>query len=130
MLRAGMSRPTTTEDGWWLAILWVADDEGVVPFVDLAPRGRTAPEPPLALLGPSLAGALSGLILEDAGRLSHPARTVVPRRRPDPAVAGAGRGPRGVPLGADASRRDAPERARRDGPRGLPAGRSRAFGRP
>ena len=31
-LLAGMSRPTTTEDGWWLAILWIADDDGVVVF--------------------------------------------------------------------------------------------------
>ena len=122
LLRAGMSRPTTTEDEWWLAILWVADDDGIVPFVDLAPAAGPRPEPPLALLGPSFAGALSGLILEDAGRLSIRLATVVPADDPTrpwrvPAAVRAG-----VPLGADASRRDAPERARRDGPRGLPSG--------
>jgi hypothetical protein len=68
-LRVGMSRPTTTDDGWWLALVWVSDDEGVVPFVDLAPAGGPRPEPPLARLGPTLAGALSGLSLADAGRL-------------------------------------------------------------
>ncbi|HEV7810383.1 MAG TPA: hypothetical protein VGO64_07275, partial [Candidatus Limnocylindrales bacterium] len=74
-LRAGMSRPTTTDEGWWLAVMWVADDEGVVPFVDLAPAAGPRPEPPLAILGPSLSGALSGMILEDAGRLSIPFTT-------------------------------------------------------
>jgi hypothetical protein len=73
-----MSRPTTAEDGWWLAILWVADADGIVPFVDLAPAGGPRPEPPLARLGPSLAGGLSGMILEDAGRLCIRLATVVP----------------------------------------------------
>jgi hypothetical protein len=73
-----MSRPTTTDEGWWLAVMWVADDEGVVPFVDLAPAAGPRPEPPLAILGPSLSGALSGMILEDAGRLSIRLATIVP----------------------------------------------------
>jgi hypothetical protein len=82
LLRAGMSRPTTTEDEWWLAILWISDDEGIVPFVDLAPPAGPRPEPPLALLGPSFAGALSGLILEDAGRLCIRLATIVPADDP------------------------------------------------
>jgi hypothetical protein len=73
-----MSRPTTTDDGWWLALVWVADDEGIVSFVDLAPPGGPRPEPPLARLGPAVAGALSGMILEDQGRLSIRLATVVP----------------------------------------------------
>jgi len=77
-LRLGMSQPTTTDDGWWLALAWVTDGDGVVSFVDLAPAGGPRPEPPLARLGPSLAGALSGLILEDAGRLCIRLATVVP----------------------------------------------------
>jgi hypothetical protein len=77
-LLAGMSRPTTTEDGWWLAILWVADDDGVVVFRDLAPAAGPPADPPLARLGPSLAGSLSGMILEEAGRLSIRIATVVP----------------------------------------------------
>jgi hypothetical protein len=68
--RVGMARPTTTDDGWWLAILWVLDDLGVVPFRDLAPAGGPPAEPPLLRLGPSLAGELSGWILEEDGRLS------------------------------------------------------------
>lgn len=81
-LRAGMSRPTTTDDGWWLAVLWVADDDGVVSMRDLAAAAGPPAEPPLARLGPSLAGALSGLILEEAGRLSIRLATVVPADDP------------------------------------------------
>ncbi len=68
-LRAGMSRPTEAPDGWWLAILWVVDDSGVVAFRAVAPDAGPPPDPPLARLGPALSGALSGLVLEDAGRL-------------------------------------------------------------
>lgn len=81
-LRIGMSRPTTTDDGWWLALIWVTDDEGVVSFVDLAPAGGPRPDPPLVRLGPALAGALSGLILEDAGRLCIRLATVIPADDP------------------------------------------------
>ena len=44
----GMARPTDGPDGWWLAILWVADGESVIPFRDLAPDAGPPPEPPLA----------------------------------------------------------------------------------
>lgn len=67
--RAGMSRPATLDDGWWLALLWVVDDEGVVAFRDAAPRAGPPPDPPVVRLGPALSGALSGLILEEDGRL-------------------------------------------------------------
>jgi hypothetical protein len=66
---AGMGRPSEAPDGWWLAVLWVTDESGVVAFTDLAPAGGPPPDPPLARLGPSISGSLSGLILEDAGRL-------------------------------------------------------------
>ena len=56
-------------DEWWTAMLWVAEGNDLVQFVDLAPAAGPPPDPPLARLGPSLAGGLSGLILEDAGRL-------------------------------------------------------------
>jgi hypothetical protein len=81
-LRIGMSQPTTTDDGWWLTLIWVTDDTGVVSFVELAPAGGPRPEPPLVRLGPSLAGALSGLILEDGGRLCIRLATVVPADDP------------------------------------------------
>ncbi len=66
---AGMGRPVTADE-WWLAVLWVSDEEGIVSFRDVAPVGGPPPEPPLFRLGPSMAGSLSGMILEDAGRLA------------------------------------------------------------
>jgi hypothetical protein len=78
VLRAGMARPSEAPDGWWLALLWVVDDEGVIPFTDVAPAAGPPPDPPLARLGPALAGALSGLILEDAGRLQVRVAGLVP----------------------------------------------------
>lgn len=77
-LRAGMSRPSEGPDGWWLAVAWVADDEGVVSFREVAPDAGPPPDPPLARLGPAVSGALSGLILEDAGRLQMRLGLVAP----------------------------------------------------
>jgi hypothetical protein len=82
--RAGMSRPAVATEDWWTAILWIADDaDRLVSFVDLAPAAGPPPEPPLARLGPALAGGLSGLILEDAGRLQVRLGHVVPPEEPD-----------------------------------------------
>lgn len=78
LLRAGMTRPSDAPDGWWLTLLWVADDDGVVTFRDAAPVAGPPPDLPLVRLGPALAGALSGLILEDAGRLQLRVGGLVP----------------------------------------------------
>ncbi len=67
---AGMARPSTGPDEWWLSVLWVRDEAGIISFRDAAPAAGPPPEPPLARLGPALSGGLSGLILEDGGRLS------------------------------------------------------------
>jgi hypothetical protein len=67
--KAGMARPSEAPDGWWLAIMWLTDDDGVVSFRELAADAGPPPDPPLARLGPAISGALSGLILEDADRL-------------------------------------------------------------
>jgi hypothetical protein len=77
-----MARPTTTDDGWWLAVLWVADDDGVIPFRDLAPVTAPPAEPPLLRLGPALAGELSGWILEEDGRLAIRLNVVAPSDDP------------------------------------------------
>ncbi len=69
-LRAGMAKPVDGPDDWWLAVLWVVDGEGVVSFREVGPAGGPPPEPPLLRLGPALAGSLSGMILEEDGRLS------------------------------------------------------------
>ncbi len=76
--RVGMSRPTSTDDGWWLAVLWIRDDDGVIPFRDLAPASGPPAEPPLLRLGPALAGELSGWILEEDGRLAIRLNLVAP----------------------------------------------------
>lgn len=78
-----MSRPTTITDDWWTAIFWVADADGVVSFVDLAPAAGPPPDPPLARLGPAFAGSLSGLILEDEGRLQVRLGPVIPPDDPE-----------------------------------------------
>ena len=92
-LTAGMSRPATAEE-WWVAILWLADGASLARFDDLTPGGPP-PEPPAARLGMSMAGSLSGLILEDAGRLQIRLGPVVPPADPErpwraPAIVRAG----------------------------------------
>lgn len=76
--QAGMARPSEAPDGWWLTIMWVADADGVVSFRDVAPDAGPPPDPPLGRLGPAISGALSGMILEDAGRLQLRLGHVVP----------------------------------------------------
>jgi hypothetical protein len=82
-LRAGMGRPSEDPDGWWMVIMWVADHDGVISFRDVAPTAGPPPDPPLARLGPALSGALSGLILEDAGRLQLRVGLLVPPEDPE-----------------------------------------------
>ena len=78
VLQAGMGRPSDGPDGWWLCILWVADADGVVSFTDVAPSAGPPPQPPLLRLGPAMAGALSGMILEEQGRLAIRVTPVAP----------------------------------------------------
>jgi hypothetical protein len=78
----GLARPAAA-DGWWTTILWAADPGGLVDFVDLAPTGGPPPDPPLARLGPSFAGGLSGFILEADGRLQLRLGAVIPPAEPD-----------------------------------------------
>jgi hypothetical protein len=80
---AGMARPTEAPDGWWLAVLWVVDDSGVVTFRQVAPDAGPPPDPPLARLGPAVSGALSGLILEDGGQLQMRLGLIQPADQPD-----------------------------------------------
>lgn len=74
----GCSRPGDAGEAWWLAVLWVADASGVVSFRDLGPLVGPPPEPPVVRLGPILAGRLSGLIREEAGRLAIRLAPLVP----------------------------------------------------
>ena len=77
-LRAGMSRPSEAPDDWWLTVFWVTDDEGVVSFREVAPAAGPPSDPPLVRLGPSLAGALGGLVREEDGRIAIRLTPVVP----------------------------------------------------
>lgn len=76
-LRAGIDRPTEIE-GWWLAVLWVADDEGIVPCRAMAPAAGPPPDPPHERLGPLVSGGLSGYVLEEGGRQQLRLRLPVP----------------------------------------------------
>jgi hypothetical protein len=67
-VRVGLSHPTETEDGWWLAHLWAFDGDGVIDTRSIAPRSGPPPMPPLMVIGPIFAGALAGLIAEEDGR--------------------------------------------------------------
>jgi len=98
-----LSRPSEAPDGWWLTVAWVVDDEGVVSFRDVAPDAGPPPEPPLTRLGPAVSGELSGLILEDAGRLQMRLGLIAPPD--DPAR------PWRVPLAIRAAFRFEPARA-------------------
>jgi hypothetical protein len=77
-LQAGIAKPVDGPDEWWLAVLWVTDDEGVVSFREVGPAAGPPPEPPLMRLGPSFAGSLSGLIREEDGRLAIKLATLYP----------------------------------------------------
>jgi hypothetical protein len=64
----GMAQPSTSDDGWWLALLWAADDAGIVTAQDIAPRAGPPPGPPLLTVGPLFTGALAGFVAEENGR--------------------------------------------------------------
>jgi hypothetical protein len=91
---AGISRPVESDE-WWLAVLWAGDQDGLVTFADLAPVAGPPPEPPAARIGMTLGGGLSGLILEDAGRLQIRVGPAIPPEDPErpwraPAIVRAG----------------------------------------
>jgi hypothetical protein len=64
----GMSPPSIMDDGWWLTHLWAAEGGQIVDAVAVAPAAGPPPEPPVAVLGRVLAGALAGLLDQEDGR--------------------------------------------------------------
>lgn len=64
----GMSAPSIMDDGWWLTHLWASDADGVVDASAMAPVAGPPPGAPLDSMGPSLAGALAGLLDQEDGR--------------------------------------------------------------
>ena len=67
-VKVGVSAPSTTDDGWWLAVLFAHDDAGLVEAEEVAPPAGPPARPPLAVMGPVFSGALSGMVAEAAGR--------------------------------------------------------------
>ena len=78
----GLARPATADE-WWTTILWVAVDGDIVDFVDLGPAAGPPPDPPLARLGPVVAGGLSGFVLEADGRVQLRLGPVIPPADPE-----------------------------------------------
>jgi hypothetical protein len=87
-VHAGLTQPSSTDDGWWLTVLYARDERGLVDAEEIAPPVGPPGVPPLSVIGPVFSGALSGLIAEDGGRqqlrLALPAPDDVfhPWRRP------------------------------------------------
>ncbi len=81
-VRAGIAEPTILTDDWWLALLWVSHGDGLLTFREAASAAGPPADPPLFRLGPALAGALSGMILEDGGRQMMRLRHGSPPRDP------------------------------------------------
>ena len=67
-VNAGMAQPSTTDDGWWMTQAWLHDGDGVIDTLRIAPRAGPPAAPPLLVMGPVFAGALSGLIAQEGGR--------------------------------------------------------------
>jgi hypothetical protein len=78
VMHAGMGVPTAMPDGWWIALLWVADAGGVVPCRDMAPAAGPPPEAPVERIGALLAGGLSGFVEEGGGRQAVKVRLPIP----------------------------------------------------
>ena len=77
-LWAGMSRPSTTRRRLVAGAALGPDDDGVVSFRDLASVAGPPAGPPLLRLGPAIADALSGWIVEEDGRLAIRLNVVAP----------------------------------------------------
>ena len=123
--RAGMGRPSDAPDGWWLTLMWVADDEGVVSFRDVAPASRAATRSAARTTWPR--AGWSAVRADPRGRrpTAAPGGWARATRRCDAAVARTARGPRGLPLRAGTCRGDGRERACRDRAGGFRPGRRR-----
>lgn len=74
----GMTRPSTTDDGWWLTHVWAADGGWIVSARDVAPLGGPPPLAPQLVFGPVFAGALAGFVAEEEGRQLVRLRLVPP----------------------------------------------------
>lgn len=67
-IRAGATQPTTLPDGWWIALFWVQDNEGVVSCREVAPLAGPPPIAPLERYGVLMTNGLGDLLAVEDGR--------------------------------------------------------------
>lgn len=88
-IRAGSTQPSTMPDGWWIALFWVQDNEGVVSCREVAPLAGPPPISPLERYGVLMTNGLGDLLAVEEGRsclkvrlAGEPADPSEPWRRP------------------------------------------------
>lgn len=86
---AAASPPATMPDGWWVALLWAQDADGVISCREAAPLAGPPPIPPLERYGALMTNGLGDLLAVEEGRsclklrlLGDPADSAEPWRRP------------------------------------------------
>ncbi|MFM7824490.1 MAG: hypothetical protein ACKO8K_00190, partial [Candidatus Limnocylindrus sp.] len=67
-IRAGATQPSTLTDGWWIALFWVQDGEGVVSCREVAPLAGPPPITPLERYGVLMTNGLGDLLAVEDGR--------------------------------------------------------------
>ena len=67
-IRAGAAQPSTMPDGWWIALFWVQDSEGVVSCREVAPLAGPPPISPLERYGVLMTNGLGDLLAVEEGR--------------------------------------------------------------
>ncbi|MFM8690119.1 MAG: hypothetical protein ACKODF_03005 [Candidatus Limnocylindrus sp.] len=67
-IRAGATQPSTLPDGWWIALFWVQDGEGVVSCREVAPLAGPPPITPLERYGVLMTNGLGDLLAVEDGR--------------------------------------------------------------
>ncbi|MGA1354562.1 MAG: hypothetical protein ACO32I_07305 [Candidatus Limnocylindrus sp.] len=88
-IRAGSAQPSTMPDGWWIALFWVQDSEGVVSCREVAPLAGPPPISPLERYGVLMTNGLGDLLAVEEGRsclklrlVGEPTNSSEPWRRP------------------------------------------------
>ncbi|MEY3655215.1 MAG: hypothetical protein RI971_71 [Chloroflexota bacterium] len=88
-IRAGSAQPSTMPDGWWIALFWVQDSEGVVSCREVAPLAGPPPISPLERYGVLMTNGLGDLLAVEEGRsclklrlVGEPTNPSEPWRRP------------------------------------------------
>jgi len=88
-IRAGAAQPSTMPDGWWIALFWVQDGDGVVSCREVAPLAGPPPISPLERYGALMTNGLGDLLAVEEGRsclklrlVGEAAQSSEPWRRP------------------------------------------------